>query len=142
MAEGEPFEQLEHESEDWWKPQPQASLDEAHTEARPSRPLALALSCRLCQDLFKEATSCPECGHVYCRDCIESRIVLGGAHNVCPVPGCGVVLGPQPFEHHRLRFDFMLDGLVGKVFPRPQLDAALHARRERREATKASGGPG
>ena len=40
---------------------------------------------------------------------------IGGNHNVCPVPGCGAVLGPSPFDHHRLVYDSLLDGLVAKV---------------------------
>ncbi|PNW76152.1 hypothetical protein CHLRE_12g545700v5 [Chlamydomonas reinhardtii] len=75
-----------------------------------------------------------EYGHTYCYDCIEARVEIGGNHNVCPVPGCGAVLGPSPFDHHRLVYDSLLDGLVAKIFPRPALDAALSKRRMEREA--------
>ena len=38
-----------------------------------------------------------------CYDCILECVHIGGDHNVCPVPGCGVVLGPQPLEHNKLK---------------------------------------
>jgi len=134
----EPWAALKAGSPDWWQPQPTASLDHAHVQTRPSRPLAIALSCRVCGDLLKEATMCSECGHTYCHDCISDCILIGGDHNVCPVDGCHCVLGPLPFEHHKLMYDSCLDGIVSKVFPRPELDAALKARREQREPHRNS----
>eukprot|EP00198_Chlamydomonas_reinhardtii_P004618 XP_001693954.1 predicted protein [Chlamydomonas reinhardtii] len=88
----------------------------------------------VCGELLKEAMTALEYGHTYCYDCIEARVEIGGNHNVCPVPGCGAVLGPSPFDHHRLVYDSLLDGLVAKIFPRPALDAALSKRRMEREA--------
>ncbi|GLC64756.1 hypothetical protein PLESTF_000204000 [Pleodorina starrii] len=122
---------------DWWEPQPHATLDPNEYQERPHAPLAASLSCALCHDLLREAMTAPECGHTYCYDCIEGRVDIGGNHNVCPVPGCGAVLGPNPFDHHKLMYDTLLDALVQKIFPRPELDAALTARRaEREEATR------
>ncbi|KAF8058085.1 DRIP1 [Scenedesmus sp. PABB004] len=119
----------------WWLPQPRPSLDEGHVEWRPAAPLAQALQCSVCGDLLKEAMTAAECGHAYCYDCIDDAVTVGGRGNRCPV--CGVVLGPNPFEHGKLKYDFMLDALVRKVFPRPLLDAALEARRlEREEETR------
>eukprot|EP00775_Hariotina_reticulata_P005715 gene5715-5955_t len=119
----------------WWLPQPRPSLDEAHQEWRPAVPLVEALQCRLCSDLLKEAITTAECGHSYCYDCIDERITIGGRANFCPV--CNVLLGPNPYEHNKLKYDFILDSLVRKVFPRPLLDAALEARRlDREEATR------
>ncbi|KXZ53273.1 hypothetical protein GPECTOR_7g1167 [Gonium pectorale] len=126
-------EDLDVSQPEWWRPQPHATLDEADCQERPAAPLTRALSCQLCGELLREAMTAPECGHTYCYDCIESRVEIGGNHNVCPVPGCGAVLGPNPFDHHRLLYDTLLDGLVRKIFPRPQLDAALAARRAERE---------
>ncbi|GLI64695.1 hypothetical protein VaNZ11_008050 [Volvox africanus] len=104
---------------------------------RPAGPLASSLSCALCHELLQEAMTSLECGHSYCYDCIERRVDIGGNHNICPVEGCGVVLGPSPFDHHRLVYDTLLDGLMQKIFPRPDLDAALTTRRaEREEATR------
>jgi hypothetical protein len=133
----EPWKELE--TPGWWLPQPAASLDDGAVSLRPSRPLAVGLSCRVCGDLLKEATSCAECGHTFCYDCITQRIVVGGHHNVCPVEGCASVLGPQPFEHHKLLFDFTLDAIVAKVFPRPALDVALQARRQQRHCGGTAG---
>jgi hypothetical protein len=48
-----------------------------------------------------------------CYDCIDNCILVGGKANVCPV--CKVLLGPNPWEHGKLRYDFMLDSLVRKV---------------------------
>lgn len=113
--------------------QPRPSLDDEHMEERPAWLLAQALACSLCGDLLKEAMTAPECCHTYCYDCIESHVLIGGGRNVCPVDGCGITLGPNPFEHGKLKYDFMLDGLVRKIFPRPKLDKELDARRNDRE---------
>ncbi|GIM00377.1 hypothetical protein Vretimale_5158, partial [Volvox reticuliferus] len=122
---------------EWWQPQPHATLDPNEYQDRPYSPLATSLSCALCDELLQEAMTSLECGHSYCYDCIERQVDIGGNHNVCPVAGCGVVLGPSPFDHHRLVYDTLLDGLVQKIFPRPDLDAALTTRRaEREEATR------
>ncbi|PNW76159.1 hypothetical protein CHLRE_12g545600v5 [Chlamydomonas reinhardtii] len=114
--------------------QARATLDPDDFQDRPAAPLARELSYTLCGELLKEAMTALECGHTYCYDCIEARVEIGGNHNVCPVPGCGAVLGPSPFDHHRLVYDSLLDGLVAKIFPRPALDAALSKRRMEREA--------
>ncbi|GIL49496.1 hypothetical protein Vafri_5826 [Volvox africanus] len=123
--------------QDWWQPQPHATLNPNEYQDRPAGPLASSLSCALCHELLQEAMTSLECGHSYCYDCIERRVDIGGNRNVCPVGDCGVVLGPSPFDHHRLVYDTLLDGLVQKIFPRPDLDAALTTRRaEREEATR------
>ncbi|GFR47941.1 hypothetical protein Agub_g9744 [Astrephomene gubernaculifera] len=159
-------EDLDETQPDWWKPQPHATLDPGEAQDRPAAPLTACLCCCLCHRLLREAITAPECGHSYCYDCIEAAVEIGGNHNVCPAPVnpgsggsgdssgrtsgicgaggggagggvCGAILGPSPFDHHRLVYDSLLDGLVRKVFPRPALDAALAARRsEREEATR------
>jgi hypothetical protein len=48
-----------------------------------------------------------------CYDCIDERITIGGRANFCPV--CNVLLGPNPYEHNKLKYDFILDSLVRKV---------------------------
>ena len=48
-----------------------------------------------------------------CYDCIDQCILVGGKSNFCPV--CNILLGPNPWEHHKLKYDFMLDSLVRKV---------------------------
>ncbi|KAF6260608.1 hypothetical protein COO60DRAFT_1459551 [Scenedesmus sp. NREL 46B-D3] len=146
----------------WCLPQPKPALDEAHTEWRPAAPLFDALQCRLCEDLLKEPITAAECSHsceqqgaamhgralyqssvkrystafeANCYDCVDKCITIGGRANFCPV--CNLLLGPNPYEHNKLKYDFTLDSLVRKVFPRPSLDAALEARRlEREEATR------
>ncbi len=50
-----------------------------------------------------------------CYDCIDRCILVGGKCNLCPV--CKILLGPNPWEHHKLKYDFMLDSLVRKVRP-------------------------
>ena len=44
---------------------------------------------------------------------MDARIVVGGKHNTCPV--CGVLLGPNPFDHSKVKFDPILDSLIRKV---------------------------
>jgi hypothetical protein len=39
--------------------------------------------------------------------------VVGGKANFCPV--CNLLLGPNPWEHNKLKYDFMLDSIVRKV---------------------------
>eukprot|EP00955_Chlamydomonas_euryale_P059112 357281-Chlamydomonas_euryale.AAC.31 len=75
----EPWAALKAGSPDWWQPQPTASLDHAHVQTRPSRPLAIALSCRVCGDLLKEATMCSECGHT----CEYNLVQVA---SVCTIP--------------------------------------------------------
>lgn len=48
-----------------------------------------------------------------CYDCIDRCILVGGKANFCPV--CNILFGPNPWEHHKLKYDFMLDSLVRKV---------------------------
>lgn len=48
-----------------------------------------------------------------CYDCIDRSILVGGRANLCPV--CKILLGPNPWEHGKLKYDFMLDSLVRKV---------------------------
>jgi hypothetical protein len=48
-----------------------------------------------------------------CYDCVDARIAIGGRNNYCPV--CGGLLGPNPFESNKLKYDFILDALVRKV---------------------------
>ncbi|GAX79294.1 hypothetical protein CEUSTIGMA_g6735.t1 [Chlamydomonas eustigma] len=110
----------------------QAAHQLQQVQRRPYQPLALALSCALCGDLLKEATFCTECLSTFCYDCVSKDLQLGGHHNVCPMPKCGSVLGPEPFQHGKLRHDFILDSIVAKVFPRPAIDHALVKRREER----------
>lgn len=47
------------------------------------------------------------CTRADCYDCITGRVDIGGKRNVCPLHGCGVVLGPDPFEHGKLRCGYV-----------------------------------
>jgi hypothetical protein len=51
--------------------------------------------------------------HADCYDCVEQCITIGGDANFCPV--CNLLLGPNPYEHKKLKYDFTLDSLVRKV---------------------------
>lgn len=48
-----------------------------------------------------------------CYDCLDAGIVVGGKRNTCPV--CGVLLGPNPFDHSKVKYDSILDSLIKKV---------------------------
>jgi hypothetical protein len=50
---------------------------------------------------------------VDCYDCVDKCITIGGKANFCPV--CNLLLGPNPYEHNKLKYDFTLDSLVRKV---------------------------
>ena len=61
----------------------------------------------------------------FCRECVEAELVgsLGG--NICPAcaqEGERTLLGANPFAHHRLQPDFVLEALVRKIFPRHILE--------------------
>ncbi|KAL3679223.1 hypothetical protein R1sor_022179 [Riccia sorocarpa] len=78
----------------------------------PRAPLIACLSCPLCGELFREATTVSECLHTFCRDCIQGRL-SDGETNSCPM--CNVSLGTLPLE--KLRADHQLDDVKAKLFP-------------------------
>lgn len=75
------------------------------------------LSCRLCGQLYREATTVTECLHTFCRSCIDSKIELG-KNNQCPMPECGVKISGNPYASKELAFDSVLNDVVTKLFPR------------------------
>jgi E3 ubiquitin-protein ligase DRIP len=75
-----------------------------------------ALTCPLCHELFKEATTVTECLHTFCRACIIPKIKVGTNTNTCPF--CSKPIAPDPYACKQIIFDRTLDDIVTKLFPR------------------------
>ncbi|CAM6121072.1 unnamed protein product [Calypogeia fissa] len=78
----------------------------------PKSTLVACLTCPLCNNLFREATTISECLHTFCRECIHSCL-SDGETNSCPM--CNVSLGTLPLE--KLRVDHQLEDVKVKIFP-------------------------
>jgi hypothetical protein len=63
-----------------------------------------------------------------CYDCLDAGIVVGGKRNTCPA--CGVLLGPNPYDHGKVKYDSTLDALAKKAGGGAPLKAA-ESRRKR-----------
>ncbi|KAJ7562746.1 hypothetical protein O6H91_03G082900 [Diphasiastrum complanatum] len=63
-------------------------------------PLVACLTCPLCDNLFREATTISECLHTFCEECIRERL-KDDETNSCPM--CNVCLGCLPLEKLRKR---------------------------------------
>uniref|UniRef100_A0ACD5WBM8 Uncharacterized protein n=1 Tax=Avena sativa TaxID=4498 RepID=A0ACD5WBM8_AVESA len=82
--------------------------------------LAASLTCPLCHDLFREASSFVECLHTFCQECIMKKIDNEDIDS-CPV--CQIDLGIAPEE--KLRPDHNLQSIRNKVFPlKTEVDAS------------------
>ncbi|XP_024522357.1 E3 ubiquitin protein ligase DRIP2 isoform X1 [Selaginella moellendorffii] len=91
---------------------PYSSKEPCETMARVSKaPIVACLTCPLCGNLFREATTISECLHTFCKDCIHDRF-SDEETNSCPM--CNVDLGTVPLE--KLRADPQLDDVQAKIF--------------------------
>ncbi|CAA7026390.1 unnamed protein product [Microthlaspi erraticum] len=71
------------------------------------------LSCTLCGNILRDATTISECLHTFCRKCIYDKITEDEIES-CPV--CNIELrGGAPLE--KLRSDYRLQDLRAKIFP-------------------------
>ncbi|KAJ7297552.1 hypothetical protein O6H91_Y049000 [Diphasiastrum complanatum] len=75
-------------------------------------PLVARLTCPLCNNLFREATTISECLHTFCEECIRERL-NDDEMNSCPM--CNACLGCLPLE--KLRADNQLREVRAKLFP-------------------------
>ncbi|XP_057860513.1 E3 ubiquitin protein ligase DRIP2 isoform X1 [Cryptomeria japonica] len=76
------------------------------------RPLVECLTCPLCDNLLREATTICECLHTFCKDCIYQKLAEEDTYH-CPI--CNVYLGCLPKE--KLRPDNNLQDVRSKIFP-------------------------
>jgi hypothetical protein len=74
--------------------------------------------------------------HADCYDCVDKCITIGGKANFCPV--CNLLLGPNPYEHNKLKYDFTLDSLVRKVRGRREWSCYEQAGASSRHACSSS----
>ncbi|KAG2285860.1 hypothetical protein Bca52824_045464 [Brassica carinata] len=90
------------------------------------------MTCSLCDNLLRDATTISECLHTFCRKCIYEKITEDEIE-CCPV--CDIDLGGTPLE--KLRPDHILQDLRAKIFPLKRkrdkdLEITLPARRKER----------
>ncbi|CAH8385780.1 unnamed protein product [Eruca vesicaria subsp. sativa] len=69
------------------------------------------MTCPLCDNLLRDATTISECLHTFCRKCIYEKITEDEIE-CCPV--CDIDLGGAPLE--KLRPDHILQDLRAKIF--------------------------
>lgn len=74
--------------------------------------LAACMTCPICNKLFRDATTIPECLHTFCRKCIRKKLV-DEELECCPI--CNIDLGCVPME--KLRPDHSLQDVRDKIFP-------------------------
>ncbi|QDZ17787.1 RING-type domain-containing protein [Chloropicon primus] len=77
--------------------------------------IKIRLTCPLCKEPYKEATTITECIHTFCRACLDSKLQIG-KDNECPT--CRTPLGADPYQKNQIRFDAVLNDIVTKLFPR------------------------
>ncbi|CAN8295258.1 unnamed protein product [Cochlearia groenlandica] len=73
------------------------------------------LSCPLCDNILRDATTISECLHTFCRICIYEKITEDEIES-CPV--CNIDLGVTPLD--KLRPDHNLQDLRARIFPLKQ----------------------
>ncbi|CAI9297299.1 unnamed protein product [Lactuca saligna] len=74
--------------------------------------VAACMTCPICNKLFRDATTIPECLHTFCRKCIHKKLT-DDELECCPI--CNIDLGCVPLE--KLRPDHSLQDVRGKIFP-------------------------
>ncbi|KAL7588800.1 hypothetical protein Lser_V15G39085 [Lactuca serriola] len=74
--------------------------------------IAACMTCPICNKLFRDATTIPECLHTFCRKCIHKKLT-DDELECCPI--CNIDLGCVPLE--KLRPDHSLQDVRGKIFP-------------------------
>uniref|UniRef100_A0A1J3H7X9 E3 ubiquitin protein ligase DRIP1 n=2 Tax=Noccaea caerulescens TaxID=107243 RepID=A0A1J3H7X9_NOCCA len=92
------------------------------------------LSCTLCDNILRDATTISECLHTFCKKCIYEKITEDEME-CCPV--CNIELRGAPLE--KLRSDYRLQDLRAKIFPlkrrkvnAPEIVSSLLGRRKER----------
>ncbi|CAN4098155.1 unnamed protein product [Withania somnifera] len=74
--------------------------------------IAACITCPLCHNLFREATTISECLHTFCRKCIYKKL-SDEETECCPI--CKIDLGCVPLE--KLRPDHNLQDIRAKICP-------------------------
>ncbi|KAL9235116.1 hypothetical protein vseg_009909 [Gypsophila vaccaria] len=74
--------------------------------------IAACMTCPLCHNLLKEATTISLCLHTFCRKCIYEKL---SDEDFCSCPVCDINLGCIPED--KLRPDNNLQDIRAKIFP-------------------------
>ena len=98
-------------------PAPAAKGTEGAEDDRRKEKVMSCLTCTLCDELYREATTITECMHSFCKVCIDSKLRFKSSTNKCPV--CGIPLSGDPYGVGQLKYDGVLDDIVTKLFPMP-----------------------
>ncbi|XP_055347411.1 polycomb complex protein BMI-1-like [Paramacrobiotus metropolitanus] len=78
----------------------------------PMADLSPLLICQICRGFLVDATSLPECGHVFCKTCI---VMHCNKSTMCPLDSCRVYIHARPLT--RLKKDTTLQTVVYKLLP-------------------------
>ncbi|XP_055355278.1 polycomb complex protein BMI-1-like [Paramacrobiotus metropolitanus] len=78
----------------------------------PMADLSPLLICQICRGFLIDATSLPECGHVFCKTCIVKHCHRS---TVCPLDSCRTYIHARPLT--RLKKDTTLQTVVYKLLP-------------------------
>ncbi|KAJ9547745.1 hypothetical protein OSB04_020288 [Centaurea solstitialis] len=78
----------------------------------PRDAISACMTCPICNKLFRDATTIPECLHTFCRKCIHKKLT-DEELECCPI--CNIDLGCVPLE--KLRPDHNLQDVRAKLFP-------------------------
>lgn len=78
----------------------------------PRDAISACMTCPICNKLFRDATTIPECLHTFCRKCIHKKLT-DEELECCPI--CNIDLGCVPLE--KLRPDHNLQDVRAKIFP-------------------------
>ncbi len=118
------------------RPPPPEENPEEEALMRPRGPVAGALTCDDCGEVYDEPYTIVECLCTFCRGCLDMRWHVGILQpkgrppNVCP--RCPhVMVGPDPYKSRKVIFDTTLMNIVTKLFP--ERCVAVDERRRARE---------
>ncbi|KAG9457373.1 hypothetical protein H6P81_001881 [Aristolochia fimbriata] len=101
-------------------------------------PLLNCLTCTLCLNLLRDATTITVCLHTFCKDCIYQKLE---EDETCTCPICNVYLGCSPCD--KLRPDNNLQELRMKIFPlnkkkEPETSSTVTTTTRRKERSLSS----
>ncbi|XP_024964885.1 E3 ubiquitin protein ligase DRIP2-like isoform X2 [Cynara cardunculus var. scolymus] len=79
----------------------------------PRDAISACMTCPICNKLFRDATTIPECLHTFCRKCIHKKLT-DEELECCPI--CNIDLGCVPLEKLS-KPDHNLQDIRAKIFP-------------------------
>ena len=80
------------------------------------------LICPLCSNWYREAMTIPECLHTFCKECLYgsfNKRQLNQTQKVCPMAGCGVVVGKDIYKLKAI-YDRNIQAIVDRLCCEPK----------------------